>query len=117
MLTIRLAQIAVLARVEVQKFEVWMTTHLEKFFPAQSAAMGDLQLLAFIRYGIEHASHYGFRAKRDVCKYIDLMVVFGRDFDTDKNARWAADILARRGDPSARMQLLFTTAHIRLRKR
>ena len=40
-----------------------------------------------VQYGIKRAAVYGFTAKRDVCKYIDLMILFGRDFDTDKRSR------------------------------
>jgi hypothetical protein len=83
MLTIRQAQFAVLSQLEVQKFEEWMLVHLKRFFPRQCAGGGDQRLREMVQYGIQRAAGYGVTAKRDVCKYIDLMIVFGRDFDTD----------------------------------
>jgi hypothetical protein len=117
MLTIRQAQMDVLSRLEVQKFEDWTLTHLQRFFPAQCAALGEQRLRESIQHGIRRAASYGFKAKRDVCKYIDLMIVFGRDFDTDKRHRWATEILARRVDPGWKMQALFTAAKARLKNR
>ena len=89
MLTIRPAQFAVLWQVEVRKFEKWMLVHLKRFFPAQCTAAGDIRLQEMIQHGIERAAAYGITAKRDVCKYIDLMAVFGSEFDTDSRTRWA----------------------------
>jgi hypothetical protein len=117
MLTIRQAQLAVLSQLEVEKFEDWTLAHLRKFFPKQCAALGERQLRETIRHGIRRAAHYGLTAKRDVCKYIDLMIVFGRDFDTDKRSRWASEILGSRGNPGAKMRALLSAAKIRLGKR
>ena len=116
MLTIRQAQFAVLSQLEVQKFEDWMLVHLKKFFPRQSAALGDTQLRETVRHGIEQAAGYGLTARCDVCKYIDLMVVFGRDFDTDKRYPWAAEILSERRNPSAKTQALHGAALKHLRQ-
>ena len=79
MLTIRRAQIAILSQLEVQKFEEWMLVHLKKFFPRQCAAAGDRRLREMVQHGIQRAAAYGITARRDVCKYIDLRIVFGRD--------------------------------------
>ena len=117
MLTIRQAQFAVLSQVEVRKFEDWMLVHLKKFFPRQSAALGDTQLRETVRHGIEQAAGYGLTARCDVCKYIDLMIVFGRNFDTDRRFPWAGEILGKRRNPGVKMQTLFQTAKFRLRKR
>ena len=77
MLTIRQAQLAVFSQLEVQKFEDWTLAHLQKFFPRQCATLGERQVRESIRHGVRRAAHYGITAKRDVCKYIDLMIVFG----------------------------------------
>ena len=117
MLTIRQAQLAALSQLEVEKFEDWMLAHLWKFFPKQCAALGERQVREWIQHGIQRAAHYGFTAKRDVCKYSDLMILFGRDFDTDKRSRWAGEILGRRRNPGAKMQSLFVAAKLRLKGR
>jgi hypothetical protein len=117
MLTVRQVQFAVLSQVEVRKFEDWMLVHLKKFFPRQCTMAGDTRLREMVQHGIERAAGYGLTAKRDVCKYIDLLIVFGRDFDTDRRYRWASDILGKRRNPDAKMRTVFQAAKLRLRKR
>jgi hypothetical protein len=116
MLTIRQAQFAVLSQLEVRKFEDWMLVHLKKFFPKQCAALGDTQLRETVQHGIERAAGHGLTAKRDVCKYIDLMIVFGRDFDADKRLPWAGEILGKRRNPSATIRALHEAARQHLRQ-
>ena len=93
MLTIRKEQLKVLSRNEVQKFEVHMRAHLRKIFPEQSGTLGKEELDNVIRHGIERAKVHGIVSQRDVCKYIDLMMVFGRDFDTSPKLPWASATL------------------------
>ena len=119
MLTIRKEQIKALAQLEVEKFEDWMLVHLRKFFPAQCRAAGETKLLAIIRSGIERAAGYGIKTRRDVCKYIDLMVVLGPDFDEDPRLPWVAKILLNRGPAGQRMRDLLAAVqrHLRQSKR
>ena len=117
MLAIREAQFAVFSQLEVRKFEEWMLAHLKKFFPGQCAAAGDQRLLETVQYGIRRAAVHGITAKHDVCKYIDLMIVFGRDFDTDRRSQWAGEILGRRRNLGVKMQILLQAAKLRLRNR
>ncbi len=95
LLTVRAQQLSALEQEEVRKFERWMVGHLQKFFPQQCSAMGDSQLRDFIQYGIRRASGYGIKAKRDVCKYVDVMLALGRDFDKDPRFPWAARLLVQ----------------------
>ena len=115
-LTIRQAQLALLSRIEMQKFEEWMVAHLNKFFPGECKSAGEAQLRDTIRYGIKRAAAYGITSERDVCKYIDLMVVFGRDFDEDRRFAWTRDILAKQGDPSRKIEALHEAARGYLRR-
>ena len=110
MLTIRREQLKVFSQADEAKFEAWMLAHLNNFFPRQCAALGGTKLRETIKEGIKRAAAYEIVAKSDVCKYIDLMVVFGRDFDSDKRFPWAAEILKKRKNPSARIQALFEAA-------
>jgi hypothetical protein len=114
MLTIRQEQLAILSQLEVDKFERWMLAHLMKFFPKQCAAAGELRLRDMIQLGIQRAAQHRFTANNDVCKYVDLMVVFGRDFDTDRRFPWAKEILSRQRNPRAKMQSLQEAAQTHL---
>lgn len=117
MLTIRQAQFAALSQYDVRRFENWMFAHLHRFFPAECAAAGDDRVMETIRHGIQRAAVHGITEKRDVCRYIDLMAVFGVDFDRDPKLRWASDILARRADSRSRMRALLVSAKAALHKR
>jgi hypothetical protein len=98
-LTIRKEQLAVFSRCEVQKFEDWILFHIKKCLPEEYEA-GEPQLRETIQSGIERAARYGFKSRRDACKFIDLMLVLGRDFD---QMPWARAILSAQTIPEVKM--------------
>lgn len=107
----------VFSKTEVRKFEDWTVAHLHKFFPKECAAAGEHKLLGLVQHGIVRAKAHGITSKADVVKYIDLMVVFGRDFDTDRRQRWAANVLKQRRHSSITMRMLLQAAKARLNRR
>jgi hypothetical protein len=110
LLAVRAAQIAALSQAEVQKFEDWMIAHIRQFFSKQCGALQESQLRELIQYGIKRAANHGIVSERDVCKFIDLMIVFGRDFDTDKQLPWAGRILANRRTARSKIRSLYEAA-------
>src|SRR5882724_11501034 len=90
---IRKQQMVFLSQARTGNFEDRVAEHLNRCFPAECQAMGSKRVLELIRYGIERAATHGVNLERDVCKYIDLMLVFGHDFDGDPNTPWASRIL------------------------
>jgi hypothetical protein len=117
MLIIRQEQLRAFSRAEVANFEEWMLAHLRKFFPAQCRAAGESGLQKMIRRGIERAASYRITTQRDVCKYIDLMVVLGSDFDTDPRLSWAKVILKNPWSEGMRMRRLVIEAQNYLRQK
>lgn len=115
--TIRQAQLNVFSQVEVEKFEEWMVEHLNRFFPRECQNTGEARVRETIRHGINRAAAHGITARRDVCKYIDLAMVFGPDFDTDRRSGWAAGILRRSGRPEVKIRTLLAAAQRRLGNR
>ncbi len=89
-----------------------MRIHLRRFFPEQCDALGETKTGQLIEFGIRRARVFGFQSERDVCKYIDLMCVFGHAFDRDERLPWARQILESRfpADPGERMERLYETA-------
>jgi hypothetical protein len=112
--TIRQAQMDVFSQTEIQKFEDWMVKHLTQFFPQQCQALGKSLLRELIQHGIQRAAAHRITAERDVCKFIDLMIVFGRDFDRDNKSAWAGQILANRKTPRSKIRSLYEAAKMRL---
>jgi hypothetical protein len=115
-LAVRPEQLRTFSLVEAEKFEEWMLTHLNKFFPAQCQAAGESQVRKIIRSGIERAADHRMTSKREVCKYIDLMIVFGRDFDKDNRYPWASEILAAEATPEQKIQKMQDAAQRHLRQ-
>ena len=93
-------------------FENRMVVHLNKCFPAECQALQEAGVRKTIRYGIDQAAKYDVKAERDVCKYIDVMMVYGRDFDTREDLPWAPRILNDQvlRNSTARMDNLFVAA-------
>jgi hypothetical protein len=118
MLVIRNPQFDALGRAAYEDFVSRMRKHLRNFFPEQCEALGEAKTGQLIEFGVKRAREYGFEAEREVCKYIDLMCVFGHGFDRDDRLPWARLILESRSppDPGERMQRLRSLAFDALRE-
>lgn len=112
MLTIRKEQLAVFGPLGKKAFEDRMLEHLDKCFPEQCKALDEPKLREIIQYGTQRAAAYRITSERDVCKYIDLMIFYGRDFDKDTNLPWAQSVLQNKNirNPSAKIERLYKAA-------
>ena len=112
MLTIRKQQLAVFGPLGKKSFEDRMSIHLNKSFPGQCQALGEGKLLDTVQYGTQRAASYHIVCERDVCKYIDLMILFGCDFDKDVNLPWAQSVLCNHAfrDPAVKIDRLLKAA-------
>jgi len=115
--TIRPEQFAVFAQADLQRYEDWVLAHVRHFFPEQANRAGAENLRETTRHAIQRAATYEIRSKRDVCKYADLAVILGRDFDTDSRLPWAGDILRKALDSEIKMKSLCQAAAVYLRPR
>ena len=108
MLSIREEQMAAFSEVAAQKFEDQMLAHLKRCFPDELDSLGESKPRELIQHGVKRAASYGIRGQRDVCKYIDLMIDLGCDFDNDPQLIWASQILRNRElvDPTKRIARL-----------
>ena len=94
MFRIRPEQNKTLSDYMLRSFEKRVLVHLRKCFPKKCETMDKERLIELIREGIKRSRSYGIETQRNVMEFIDLMVVFGRHFDTDKAYPQAAKILA-----------------------
>jgi hypothetical protein len=106
---IRSRQMIAFSRSAMETFEDRVVIHLKKCFPRQCEADGVPKVRETVRYGIERASSYGITAHRDVCKYIDLMFIYGLDFDKDPGLAWPSAVLHDNGmrEPTLKMETLY----------
>ena len=94
------------------RYEDRMTEHLRRCFPDQCEKMDEPGIRRIIAQGIEHAKRYNIVTERDVCLFIDLMFIFGEEFDTSPNLPWMSEILTdpHRTDPSRKIDHLYDVA-------
>lgn len=118
MFKIRQEQMEAFSQAGVKNFEDRMVVHLNKFFPEQCQALGEPKTREAIQYGIQQGASYGFVAERNVCKYIDLMFTFGRDFDKDAKLPWTTAVLDDESlkNPTVKMERLHNAAMEHLRQ-
>jgi hypothetical protein len=110
MLTIRKEQYAVLEKAELEKFVDQACGHVRQFFPDPFRALGETKVRELIHFGSQRSALYGIAAKADVLKYIDLMILFGQDFDTDDHLKWANQILNSENPSATKIEMLITKA-------
>lgn len=108
MLVIRRDQVEVFRALLRERFEDQVLVHVREFFPSRCNALGEDGTRALIRHGIDRARGYGIQREKDVCKYVDIAFVFGRDFDTEQP--WAPSILRSAASGEQRIQALFDVA-------
>lgn len=104
MLVINKSQMEALGQAARRRFEDRMVEHLGEFAPALARAAGEEHLRKAIHLGISRAGRYGLTHQGPVRLYLELMLLFGSDFDTDPQYTWAASILGH-ADPGPQMQL------------
>ncbi|WP_148314651.1 hypothetical protein [Sorangium cellulosum] len=74
-------------------FEDETVEHLKDFASRHSKVIGEAGVRQVIRLGISRAKGYGFTNCGPVRFYIEMMFLFGSDFDTDPLLPWAAQEL------------------------
>jgi hypothetical protein len=110
MLIIREEQLRVLGEYARADLEARMLAHLARFFPARCAALGEQETRSLIAHGVERAKRYSLDTEAEICKYLNLMFSFGRDFDTEQD--WAAQVLngRDRGGHGSLIERLYSLA-------
>jgi hypothetical protein len=97
MMVIQHAQMAAFKEASLNKFEGEMVAHLKKYFPSHFNMIGENGIRNAVKYGYKNAKNYGFTSKRNVCQYLNTMILLGSNFDTDPQYPWVKDILAEAG--------------------
>ncbi len=93
MLMIRDEQMEVLSKYMLKQFEDRMVSHLKKNFANETRGTSDLVLRKTMRISIDKAAKYNVTDETDVKRYLEYVVRYGLDFDTNQNLIWATKIL------------------------
>jgi len=97
MLLIRPQTFETLEQNAQSRFEDDMVVHLGKFHPPHASAAGEEGLRRVIRTGVARARAYGFTLRGPVRFYLEQMILYGHDFDTDPLLPWAGRCLKAGG--------------------
>lgn len=93
MLIIRNEQMEALSEYMVEYFVDEALLHLRTSFSEQTKDVTDADLRAMIHTGIDNAGAYDITIEEDVMRYLELMITYGADFDTNPDTAWAEEIL------------------------
>jgi hypothetical protein len=103
MIVIRDEQRKVFEDAALRAFEDEMVEHLKEFTPNHCAILKEAGVRQVIRLGLERAKRHGLTNRGPVRFYIELMFMFGSDFDTDPMLPWVPPAL---DDPALLDQML-----------
>jgi len=107
MLIIREEQMSALSQAMLKQFEDRMVVHMSKNFQDETREISEVELRALIQEGIEQAEQYQITLEYDVRRYLEFMVIYGQNFDTNHDTAWAGEILhAKELDGTAKMDLI-----------
>ena len=93
MLFISNKQLEVFEIPGLRRFEDEMVEHVKGYFPNHFSAIGENGIRNTIGYAYKRAKSYGFTTQRNVCKYLNNMIIMGSNFDADPLHPWAHSIL------------------------
>lgn len=91
-----------------ERFVSEMVDHVKTYFPSQYRKLGHAGLRTILTATVLKAKTYGFNSKRDVCKFINVAMMFGPDFD--RSLPLFPTILAGPEHPSVKAQRLSETS-------
>lgn len=93
MLVIRKEQMDIFSRHMLKQFEDLMANHLRSRFPEQTRDISEPDLRNLINDGIDKDETYNITIEDNVQRYLEYIVTYGSDFDTNPETSWAGDIL------------------------
>jgi len=108
--SIRKEQMAALTKVEARTVGNRTLDHIRKTYPKEFDTIGEDKIREVIQHSAKRVAKYGFKGNPDVLKFIEVMVLFGRDFDSDPQLPWAAQILRKRKKPAVKITALHEEA-------
>lgn len=105
MLTIKKEQEQKFSDLSLKKFEDDMVEHIKEFFPNHFFTIQEKGIRDTIQYGYRRAKSYDFTTQRNVCKYLNNMIILGSNFDADPMHPWVHSILLEDNKKDSKMKI------------
>jgi hypothetical protein len=117
-LTIRRLQMEVLERDLQARFAMEVVDHMADFAPWHFRVLGPDGTRLTVEKGLRRAGAHGLETRGAAQFYVELMFMFGSDFDTDPQLPWVAWFLTAPWlpEPTERVQKLFEKTQHYLRQ-
>jgi len=93
MLTIKKEQEKKFFDASFTSFENAMLSHVMTYYPNHYLMMKEPAIRQTIRVAFARAGKYGFDTQRNVCQYLNIMLILGSGFDQDPQYPWAEAML------------------------
>jgi len=108
-------QLQAFGKAVEEMLECRLVAHAERLWPERCERMGRETVRQWVRAGVRRARGCGIEAEYDLSRFVDLLFLLGRDFDTDPAAAWAGEILQATDVPAAeRLDRIFARAEAHL---
>jgi hypothetical protein len=78
------------------RFEDELASYFEKNSPNKSHSHDNHTTKKIIQTGIDKALLYGFQSKKEIERYVHLLLMLPADFEVDPKFSWAVTILAEK---------------------
>jgi len=95
MLQIRNSQLIVLREECERRYVRDAALFLRTNYPDQTESLSSDELEQFVRDGIRRATGYEIHGAVEIRQFLELMVIYGREFDACDETAWARKILTR----------------------
>lgn len=93
MLTIRKEQVERLGEFIEESYKINSIKRLRAKYPKETKGKNDQEMMNFIDDGIEKAEKYNIIERRDISVFLEYMICYGNDFDTNIEYKWATKVL------------------------
>ncbi len=106
MLIIRKQQMEVFSQIMLDRFADQATKSLKSNFDTLTNKIPDPELHTMVHAGITRARTYGITYEKDVLQYLEYLIRFGADFDTDPTFSGIHEILKKEVDGTMKILLI-----------
>ncbi len=116
MLIIRKEQLKAFSNTQERRFTTEMVEHLKTNFPAETEEMDSDALHEYVETAFEAAKKYEITSRQDLCRFLNLTMFYGMEFEDNKDKHWMHEYLVdpEISSPGRRLERLYKECVYRL---
>jgi len=94
MIVIRKEQMKIFSQYQLDTFFETMEQSLKRKYSVETKNMARADLRELVEVGVVEAEKYGIKDENDVSRFLEYLVIYGRDFGQLPEMRWAYQFLS-----------------------